>query len=377
MRGRIVLVAVKWTEFNPAVEIPRRYSLATQAAASIRQSILNGTWTDLLPNERSLALQLQISRPTLRAAIEILRHEGVVEVISRQGTKVLQPGSKERLANPTTVVFLTGKPLHQHGASVLSFVGKLQSTLTSSGFQLVIVDDAQLAKGHPHKFLEKVMAQHQAVCFLLSAVSEAVQMYFLRMRLPAVIFGSRFPGVKLPSCDWNYEAIGHHAAGVFVGKGHKRLCLVRPVVIKKGDQEGEEGFRSVALKRREVTLSTMSHNGQAPALYQKIRKVFSEKNRPTGVFVLDPYDCVTVLFALQSLGLKVPEQVSVISLDWATVFKALPFRVASYSDDSRLAEKSAKLVLKLALNHVVPPNENLIMADFSAGDTVSVHAHEA
>lgn len=370
-------MAVKVTEFNPDVEIPRRYSLATQAAASIRQSILSGTWTDLLPNERNLALQLQISRPTLRAAIDILRHEGMVEVVSRQGTRVLRPGSKERLANPTTVVFLTGKPLHQHGASVLSFVGKLQSTLTSSGFQLVIVDDAQLAKGHPQKFLEKVMAQHQSVCFLLSSVSEAVQMYFLRLRLPAIIFGSRFPGVTLPSCDWNYEAIGHHAAGVLVGKGHQRLCLVRPAVMKKGDLEGEEGFRSVALKRRGVTLSILSHNGNASSLYQKIRKAFAEKNRPTGIFVLDPYDCVTALFALQSLGLKVPEHVSVISLDWATVFKALPFRVASYSDHSRLAEKSAKLVLKLALNHCVPPHENLIMADFSAGETVSRHDGDA
>jgi DNA-binding LacI/PurR family transcriptional regulator len=353
------------------VELPRRYSLATQAAASIRQSIAQGAWTEFLPNERSLALQLQISRPTLRAAIDILRHDGVVEVVSRQGTKILSPGRKNRPENPTTVVLLTGKPLHQHGASVLSFVGNLQTTLTSSGFQLVIVDDPQLSKGHPQKFLEKVTAQHQAVCYLLSSVSEAVQVYFSRVSLPVMIFGSRFPGVKLPSCDWNYEAIGRHAAGVFVGKGHRRLCLVRPLVMKKGDLEGEEGFRRIAQKRHEGALSVISHGGRASALFHKVQKVFAAEDRPTGIFVLDPYDCVTVLFALQSLGLKVPEQVSIISLDWATVFNAIPYRIAFYSDHSRLAEKSAKLVLKLALNHVVPPNENLIMADFNAGETVA------
>jgi len=99
-------------------------------------------------------------------------------------------------------------------------------------------------------------------------------------------------------------------------------------------------------------------------------KTFAREEPPTGVLVLNPYDCITVLFALETMRLKVPEAISIISLDWGTVFDALPFRVASYSDRSKLVEKSTKLVLKLVLNRFVPPHENLIMADFHPGDTV-------
>lgn len=353
------------------VEIPRRYSLATQAATSIRENILNGTWTDVLPSERSLCLLLQISRPTLRSALDILRHEGLLEVRPRQSTRILQTKITSQTVQRPIVVLLTDKPLHQHGATALSFVGKLQLALTRSDCQLVIVDDPQLGREHPHRRLEKIISQYQAVCYLLMTVSEAVQMFFSRLHLPAMVCGSRYPQVRLPSCDWNYSAIGRHAAGVFLGQGHESLCLVRPSLLRKGDLEGEEGFQQVALKHKNVTLTTIRNNGRAASLVRIIQKTYSEKNPPTGLFVMDPYDCITVLFALQGMRIKIPEAVSVISLDWATIFNALPFRVASYSDRSRLAEKSAKLVLKLVLNHFVPPNENLIMADFQNGDTLS------
>jgi len=352
------------------MEIPRRYSLATQAAASIRENIENSTWTDVLPSERTLCLLLQISRPTLRGALAILCHEGLVEIRSRQSTKILKIAARLQNTRRTTVVLLTGRSLHEHGATTLSFVGKLQVALTSSDFQLVIVDDHQLNKAHPQKLLKKIAARYSAVCYLLLTVSEPVQMFFSRLSMPAMVCGSRFPGVRLPSCDWNYPAIGRHAAGILLGLGHQRLSLVRPSVLRKGDLQGEQGFAEVTKKHLHATLTTIHNNGRAASLHRTILKTFAREEPPTGVLVLNPYDCITVLFALETMRLKVPEAISIISLDWGTVFDALPFRVASYSDRSKLVEKSTKLVLKLVLNRFVPPHENLIMADFHPGDTV-------
>ena len=353
------------------MDIPQRYSLATQAAASIRQSIQSGIWTDVLPSERGLCLLLQISRPTLRTAIEILSHEGLVKTRSRQKARILKPAATKPPAERAMVVLLTGRRLHQHAASALSFIGKLQQSLSTGNFQFAIVDDPLLSKENPHRRLEKITAEYKAICYLLISVSEPVQMFFYQARLPAIICGSLYPRVRLPSCDWNYPAMGRHAAGVFLGKGHRHLCLLRPSILRSGDIEGEDGFKTVASHYEDSLLTVIPNNGRASSLYRTIQKTFSGKNRPTALFVLDPYDCITAIFALESLDLPVPEAVSVIGIDWANIFRALPFRVASYSDNSRFVEKSAKLVLKLVHNHVVPPRENLVMADFQAGDTIA------
>jgi DNA-binding LacI/PurR family transcriptional regulator len=362
------------TEPERNMEIPRRYSLATQAAESIRRGIAEGRWNETLPGERSLCELLQISRPTLKGALEILRHEGLVEIRDRRRARILKKSSGRLSPRRRTVVLLTGTRLHQHAVNALTFIGKLQQALSNADFQLVVLDHPQFARNLPRASLRKVSEDNEAVCYLLMSVSLAVQNFFFETRLPTVVFGSLFPGVQLPSCDWNYPAMGFHAAGVFLRNEHRYLCFVRPSQIKKGDRECETGFRGVVEKHKDIALTVVSNNGEASRLYREVQRIFRAAKRPSAIFVMDPYDCLTVLFALENLKLKVPEEVSVISIDWANIFRPLPFKVASYADSSRFIRKSAQLVLNLACNQVLPAKENLVMPEFHAGDTVSKRA---
>lgn len=352
------------------MEIPRRYSLATQAAASIREGILNGTWTDILPSERNLCRFLQISRPTLRAALEILRHDGLIRVRKRQNTQIVPAGLVARPPDAGQIVLLTSKPLHQQAADMISFVGELQLALTRSNLRLVIVEDPHLGKDNPQRFLEKITQERPAVCYVLMRVSEAVQQFFSDLRLPTFIRGSRFPKVRLPSTEWDYLALGRHAAGALTAKGHKRLGLVLPADIRTGDLRCEEGFREEVARRSLDEPVVFRSGARALSLYRKVQKAFDSPDRPSGLFVLNPYDCVTVFFALLNLGLEVPKDVSVLSCETSMVFQSLPFRVASYSARNKLMDKSSKLVLKLALNHFVPAQEYLVMPDFDSGETL-------
>lgn len=359
------------------VEIPRRYSLATQAAASIRENIANGAWTEVLPSERELCARLHVSRPTLRAAIQILRHEGLIEVRSRQSTRVLKAGLPKPTPTHPIVVALTGRPIDKHGASTLDFVGKLQLALSKNNYQLIIYDHPALEKSRPEKVLEKVTQQYPQACYVLMSNSEAAQRFFSERNLPALVCGTRFPQVRLPSSDLNYTAVGRHAAGVFLGEKHRRLCVVRTPYDAVGYKQGEEGFQQITRRHQDASCVVIRNDGGAAALHRAVRTAFSQGAKPTAVFVLDPYDCITVLFALQSLGLGIPKDVSVISMDGAAVFSVLPFRVACYNDKARLATKSAKLIMKLVLHHYVPPNENQVMADFDPGDTLARAPGEA
>src|SRR5262245_37923209 len=61
-------------------EIPQRASLANQVAEVLRRDLRGGAWDEFLPGENDLCDRFQVSRVTMRAALDVLRREGLIEV---------------------------------------------------------------------------------------------------------------------------------------------------------------------------------------------------------------------------------------------------------------------------------------------------------
>ncbi len=73
--------------------------------SQIHDQIARGELTagDRLPSEREMALQLGVSRPTLREAMQVLEHTGFVEIIQGSGIYIRDIG-KEDLTTPLEVL---------------------------------------------------------------------------------------------------------------------------------------------------------------------------------------------------------------------------------------------------------------------------------
>ena len=63
----------------------RAAQLSGQIAKTLREAIVNGAWAPgaRLPTERELAEHFDVSRPVIREAMTVLKHDGLVT--SRQG----------------------------------------------------------------------------------------------------------------------------------------------------------------------------------------------------------------------------------------------------------------------------------------------------
>jgi len=68
--------------------LPKRLSLVAQTVDSLREGIQSGHWREFLPGERELCEALQVSRRTLRLALDELQRQGWLEVSSRQRRRI-------------------------------------------------------------------------------------------------------------------------------------------------------------------------------------------------------------------------------------------------------------------------------------------------
>src|SRR5690348_13507187 len=97
-------------------EIPQRSTLVAQTAGILRRSIEQGEWATHLPGERALCERFQVSRITVRAALDTLRREGWIEGSKGRCNRIV-PGSKSRKPIPQSKVIALLSPVPYHRLS--------------------------------------------------------------------------------------------------------------------------------------------------------------------------------------------------------------------------------------------------------------------
>src|SRR5688572_21126130 len=106
--------------------LPQRMSLVSQTAGILRDQINAGAWAGALPGERELCTQLHVSRPTLRAALELLRREGWIDVSHGRRRQIRKNPKRSRLLVSKCVVILTPVPLHRMPPFVICWMDELR-----------------------------------------------------------------------------------------------------------------------------------------------------------------------------------------------------------------------------------------------------------
>ncbi|MFH2092475.1 MAG: FadR/GntR family transcriptional regulator [Pseudomonadota bacterium] len=79
--------------------------ITEEIVTQIREQIARGELQakDRLPSEREMALQLGVSRPTVREALQVLEHTGFVKILQGSGTYI-KDISKQALTDPLEII---------------------------------------------------------------------------------------------------------------------------------------------------------------------------------------------------------------------------------------------------------------------------------
>lgn len=336
------------------IRIPQRIPLASRTADSLRDAIRGGEWHDFLPGAEDLARRLQVSHTTLKKALKILSDEGLIAQSRGHLTRILPDCREKRKLSrqrSKVVVFLVAAPPWEVSRLIAFARSELEHDFHLAGFEVREINDYRFANEIKTKFVDRIVHQIDAACWVLFDSNHAQQLYFSDRALPAFIVGHRYPNVKLPFLDLDFNSICRHATRRLLGAKHRRLALLLPDIDGADMLAREQGFRDeIASFGRNATGIVLRHHKTAGYHIDSVLdSAFQKTSRPTGLIVADAWHAVTAVSHLIYSGVHVPRDVSVISTDFELVLHAFRPKIASYwIDHDAYAISLSRLVIQLA-----------------------------
>lgn len=350
-------------------------SLPAQVSAALRAEIDRGVWSEWLPGERTLTETLQVSRKTLRKALAQLQREGRVVAVHGQGNRITSRPTAATAGGQgePAIALLTPDPLERMRPYTSLWVSHLKTLLIEKGARLRAFDGRKFFTQHPAKALEKLRAQHPADCWLLANSTEATQRWFAENAIPCVVAGSCHPGIDLPHADLDHYALCRHAAGVLLGAGHRHVALLNERSGRAGDVESEAGFiAGVRESPHPEARPLVIHHEHSPAsLGKAVQRLLEMPNPPTALLLSNGASYLTVTSVLAQRGLRVPQDVSVVSRDDEPFFEFLVPTPTRYATSHHaFAKKLLKPLLQLLSGEAIVPRATRILPAYTKGGSL-------
>jgi LacI family transcriptional regulator len=358
---------------NSSPLIVHRTSLIEQTTGALRDALNRKIWTGEMPGERELCLRFHISRPTLRAALQILEREGWLQ--SQHGKKrvIVSPQSPFKKARLKVVALLSPVPLSEIVPHSSIWTNRLREFLAEEGLDLQV----HTGRHWWHtKAAEKQVAllthQNPAAVWVLFSGTERLQQWFANSSLISVAAGSVHGGIGLPSVDLNHRATCRHAAGQFLSHGHERVVFLKRAPSAAGDLESEQGFLEAFRLKQNVSPMIEEHDGTPDGIRRILSTIQRRKSPPTGFLLTHATTALLTASTLIQRGVRIPQDVSMICRDSDGFLDYFCPSIARYEVDSRFhAQRLGRLILQLANGGAVRTQRVLLVPKFFPGESLA------
>jgi DNA-binding LacI/PurR family transcriptional regulator len=302
--------------------------MQTQVENFILAKIESGEWPvgSKIPSERDLSIKFEVSRTTVRNAVQALTTRGMFDRKIGQGTFV-----RQRLGAPLV-------PAQRSSQGTFGYVvckeHSLRKPISAEAFYFDVfagIEEEAVRSGRHMLFsyLDERSADEVAAfsAFLDKVdgvvIEEARDPAFLdmveRSGVPAALLAPTAIRENLDCVTMDIGAGVRKAVRYLRSLGHERIGIVNgPLGIESArlrfaawrDEMGEEGAAAAA-----GGLSCGGEGWSAEAGYAAPRELLSRRSDVTALFCANDLLAVGALSALYKLGLRVPEDVSVVGFD--------------------------------------------------------------
>ena len=186
-----------------------------------------------------------------------------------------------------------------------------------TGFPLIFGDSDEDAV-RESEILEQLAAERVAGVVLASATGMTKGLRRLMdLGIPVVAVDRRLPGLPVDTVTSDGEGGQYSAVRHLIGLGHRRIAMMGGPMHLSTIADREHGYRR-ALEEAgiEPDPAWIAHGDLRAETARELVPQFMEvANPPTAIVTINDLSTIGTLRALRSLGLRVPEDVSVVGFD--------------------------------------------------------------
>ncbi|MBB5351494.1 LacI family transcriptional regulator [Haloferula luteola] len=358
---------------NDPSRIPVRTLLSEQAARCIRERIANGEWQSQLPSESALCRTFQVSRVTLRRALQELLDEGILLEGGRGIRHRIATDFVEARRSTTGRVVRVLAPFSswKMGAISHAILEGLSQRVATRDFRVEFESRPQLFESHRPKELEHLVQLPETAGWVLFFSTAPMQEWFAQRKTPCILAGRRHQDLGLSCVYPDIEAVARHAAGLLVSRGHRRIAHLMARHTSLGDRLAGAVFGATA-RELGAEVQLVEYDDNPHSICRMVSSVIASRPSPTVCYLTCPEDGVTALCHAMGAGITVPGQMEFL-IGWDDpILEATVPSLAHYRfDGQKMGKQIGSLLLKQLDASVSKTQDVPILPEFSPGDSLS------
>ncbi|MBI5692807.1 MAG: LacI family DNA-binding transcriptional regulator [Verrucomicrobia bacterium] len=362
----------------PKHERLRQYLLGELTAGRLKPG-------DALPTEQQLTVSEKMSRNTVRQALAELERSGLIRRVPGRGTFVHESATARLRSGLDAFALVI--PDTRTG-----FYPSLQRGFHQASEQLnnqVIVCDTNNDPNRQAAALLQLIDQEVAGVAIVPTTVDETPRYQIRplhlRGIPVVFCHRRVEGITAPLVTFSATEVGRMGATALLQRGHQRLAFFSPTRggMTPGYQEGfQRAVREAGRKLPEpvfcVDDAATYSSDHVAVVRRSLQQVMAGSDRPTGLFCTFDTEAEIVYFELAAMGIRVPDEVSLVGFGGRWREGAMARRLVSVTvDEEELARKSVRLLDEMRRRvRPLDDGERLeLPLELSAGETLAeIHA---
>ncbi len=355
--------------------ICRPASVAETAVQILMRALETGRLKGRLPGERRLCIMLQVSRMTLRLALQEIQRLGWIRTVAGQFREVLKPvRMRTGPASPPRVLYIAPSPIREMEPFFVLSLDYLREILGRRGILLETEVRPECYGPNFRYALKRLCAVNHPDIWLLGQSPRTMQAWFQSHAYKHVVVGSAFDSKSHSSVDLAHAATARHAAMTFGRMGHQRLAVFVRDSGLAGDQHSLEGFLASASGHapKALQVDAFVHDGSPAGIFRSIDRLMKSNPRPTAIFSAGGLQTVAIMTRLAELRVRVPREMSVISRDDDP---ALDFITPTPARYSRPSEEFARGIFRQIERQLkvreAQPRTSLIYPEFLPKSTLA------
>jgi LacI family transcriptional regulator len=179
----------------------------------------------------------------------------------------------------------------------------------------VILTNSALSASLEHQLVQKLVSR-QVDGLLLASTDDAPDLESAReAHIPVVLLDRAGPEEGLSSVGVDFREASHTAVEHLIAHGHSRIGIISGLTGGSTTRERELGWAEALAAAGLPEGPMVRVDFGRPGGYEAGKQLLALAERPTAVFVLSDMQAVGLLRSAHEAGVRVPEDVAVVSFD--------------------------------------------------------------